>query len=191
MCLSGCLDGSVIAIEQGSGRGGFMYRKQAGSKRWIMMKVDLVEWKSKAEAAAILECSEKTIERMVGRKEIERQDRRIPGRKSLPVYNPKDIERLREKSAVVEAFPVKGQGNGNALVKQKRGVGDLAALIDLFGDRERPRVAVNEKLYLSLDEAVELSGLSRAFLLRQIKGGELKAIKDRGWKIRRSELLKL
>ena len=53
---------------------------------------------------------------------------------------------------------------------------------------QRPRVAVNEKFYLTLAEAVELSGLSRAFLLRQIKSGGLKAMKDRGWKIRRSEL---
>ena len=156
-----------------------------------MEKTDLADWKTKAEAAAILECSEKTIERMVGRKEIERRDRRIPGRKPLPVYNPKDIEKALQKTAAVEAFPVQGQGNGNALVKRKRGVGDLHELIEHFAPRERPRVALNEKLYLSLDEAVELSGLSRAFLLRQIKSGGLEAIKDRGWKIRRSELEKL
>ena len=51
--------------------------------------------------------------------------------------------------------------------------------------------AVNEKFYLTLPEAVELSGLSRPFLLRQIKGGGLETIKDGAWKIRRSELEQL
>ena len=60
----------------------------------------------------------------------------------------------------MEAFPVKRQGNGgNALVKRSRGVGELRDFLELAGS-----------------------------LLRQIKGGELKAMKDRGWKIRRSEL---
>ncbi len=67
-------------------------------------------------------------------------------------------------------------------------MGELGDFLELAGALQRPQVAVNEKFYLTLGEAVELSGLSRAFLLRQIKGGELKAIKDRGWKIRRSEL---
>ncbi len=155
-----------------------------------MEKIDLTEWKTKGEAAVILECSEKTIERMAGRREIERRDRRIAGRKPLPVFNPQDIERLQAASAVVEAFPVERQGNGgNALVKRSRGVGELGDFLELAGALgQRPRVAVNEKFYLTLAEAVELSGLSRAFLLRQIKSGELKAMKDRGWKIRRSEL---
>ena len=145
--------------------------------------------KPRQKQAAILDCSEKTIERMAGRREIERRDRRIPGRKPLPVFNPRDIERLQEASAVVEAFPVKRQGNGgNGLVKRNRGVGELGDFLEFAGSLQRPQVAVNEKFYLTLAEAVELSGLSRAFLLRQIKRGELKAIKDRGWKIRRSEL---
>ncbi len=154
-----------------------------------MMKVDLAEWKTKGEAAVILECSEKTIERMAGRREIERRERRIPGRKPLPVFNPEDIERLQAASAVVEAFPVKRQGNGgNALVKRSGGADGFNSVIDFAAAMQRPRVTVNEKFYLTLAEAVELSGLSRAFLLRQIKSGGLKAIKDRGWKIRRSEL---
>ena len=154
-----------------------------------MEKIDLTEWKTKGEAAVILECSEKTIERMAGRREIERRDRRIAGRKPLPVFNPQDIERLQAASAVVEAFPVERQGNGgNALVKRSGGAEGFNPVIDLVAAMQLPRVKVNEKFYLTLAEAVELSGLSRAFLLRQIKSGGLKAMKDRGWKIRRSEL---
>ena len=153
-----------------------------------MGKVDLADWKTKVEAAAILECSEKTIERMAERREVERRVRRT-GTRPRPVYNPKDIEQRREQNEAVEAFPVvKRQGNGNALVKRNGGEDSFSPVIDLAAAMQRPRVKVNEKFYLTLDEAVELSGLSRAYLLRQIKAGELKAIKDRGWKIRRSEL---
>jgi excisionase family DNA binding protein len=48
-----------------------------------------------------------------------------------------------------------------------------------------------EKLFLTVREACELSGLSRALLVRRIKSGELAALKDGSWKIRRSDIEKL
>ena len=61
-----------------------------------MMMVDqLDDWKTQAEAAEILKCSQRTIGRMVGQKKIQRILRRVPGRKPMPVFNPDDIEALR------------------------------------------------------------------------------------------------
>ena len=49
-------------------------------------------------------------------------------------------------------------------------------------------VKPSEELFLTLDEAVEYTGLTRAFLKRAIGEGVIEAIKDRSWKVRRSAL---
>ncbi len=51
------------------------------------------------------------------------------------------------------------------------------------------RTSARDKLLLSLQEAQQLTGLSRAFLVESIKQEELKAQKlGRGWKIKRRDL---
>ena len=53
------------------------------------MAIDpLDNWKTQAEAAAILKCSQKTIGRMATQKKIQRVLRRVPGRTPMPVFNP-------------------------------------------------------------------------------------------------------
>ena len=49
-------------------------------------------------------------------------------------------------------------------------------------------VKPSEKLFLTLNEAVEYIGLTRAFLQRAIGEGVIEAIKDRNWKVRRTDL---
>jgi excisionase family DNA binding protein len=46
-------------------------------------------------------------------------------------------------------------------------------------------------LFLSLSEAARYTGLTEAFLRRKIDCGELPAIKDRGWKLRRADLRRI
>jgi hypothetical protein len=52
-------------------------------------------------------------------------------------------------------------------------------------------VPLMEKLYLTLMEASQLSGLSQHFLQARIDSGDLKIINDTGIKIRRTDLKKL
>lgn len=53
----------------------------------------------------------------------------------------------------------------------------------------QPREPLSHKLLLKLPEVSELTGLGRDFLLRAVKGGELKAVKIGGaWRIKRSDL---
>lgn len=47
------------------------------------------------------------------------------------------------------------------------------------------------KLFLTIEEAAQYSGLSQAYLRNQVHKGHLSALKDRGWKIRRADLDKL
>ena len=44
-----------------------------------MLTDQLNDWKTQAEAAEILKCSEKTVGRMAAQKKIERVLRRVPG----------------------------------------------------------------------------------------------------------------
>ena len=71
-----------------------------------MAQDKFADWKSKAEAAQILRCSHKTIERLAGQNKIQKHMRRIPGRRSTPVYHPDDIEALRNDTANLEPFPM-------------------------------------------------------------------------------------
>ena len=83
-----------------------------------MVSDPLDDWKTQAEAAEILKCSQKTVGRMAAQKKIQRVLRRVPGRKPMPVFNPDDIEAIRAEMVQVEPFPVKERGEGKALVRQ-------------------------------------------------------------------------
>ena len=158
-----------------------------------MVMVDqLDEWKTQAEAAEILKCSQRTIGRMAGQKKIQRILRRVPGRKPMPVFNPDDIEALRAEMVQIEPFPVRERGEGKALARQTS-QGRVDLLAQLLADQIPPAraVPVAQKVFLNLKEATEYSGMPKAWLMREIKSGKIKAIKAGGWRIRRLDLEQL
>ena len=157
-----------------------------------MVTDQLDDWKTQAEAAEILKCSQKTVGRMAAQKKIQRVLRRVPGRKPMPVFNPDDIEALRAEMVKVEPFPVRERGEEKALVRQTRQRG-VDLLAQLLADRISPAsaVPVGQKIFLNLKEAAEYSGLPKAWLMREIKSGNIKAMKAGGWRIRRAELEQL
>ena len=151
----------------------------------------LDDWKTQDEAAAILGCSTKTIARLAEQKKIQRVLRRIPGRKPMPVFNPADIETIRKKTVEIEPFPVAKQVEDLALAPQAR-QREAGLLMRLLLDRASPAVtSPRHKLFLTLREAADYSGMPRAWLIQKIKAGELAAIKARGWRIRRADLEQL
>ena len=152
----------------------------------------LDDWKTQAAAAEILKCSQKTVGRMAAQKKIQRVLRRVPGRKPMPVFNPDDIEAIRAEMVQVEPFPVKEQGEVTTLARQPS-KGGVELLAQLLADRMSPgrSVPVEQKVFLNLREAVEYGGMPKAWLLREIKSGKIKAIKAGGWRIRRAELEQL
>ena len=155
---------------------------------------DLDDWKTKAEAAEILSCSQKTIERMAAQKRIQKIMRRNPGRKATPVYHPGDIEAIRSDSVQFEGFHVgrdEEQVMAMALPPPQSGDDRPAPL---SADRDSPvpaTTAPRHKLFLTLDEAADYSGMPKAWLLRKIEKGELSAIEAGGWRIRRADLEQL
>ena len=150
-------------------------------------------WKSKTEAAQILGCSLKTIERLATQKKIQKAMRRIPGRKAKPVYHPGDIEAIRAGTAQLEPFQGGEHEPAAALAPARRNSGFelLLQLLSNSGPVTPAATAPRHKLFLTLKEAVDYSGMSRGWLLNKIKAGELHAIKAGGWKIRRSDLEKV
>ena len=50
---------------------------------------------------------------------------------------------------------------------------------------------MEQKVFLNLKEAVEYSGMPKAWLMREIKSGKIEAIKAGGWRIRRADLEQL
>ena len=102
-----------------------------------MVTDPLDDWKTQAEAAEILRCSQKTVGRMAAQKKIQRVLRRVPGRKPMPVFNPDDIEAIRAEMVQVEPFPVKERGKGKALARLPS-QGGVDLLAQLLADRISP-----------------------------------------------------
>ena len=149
----------------------------------------LPDWKTLTEAAEILKCSNRTILRMAEQKRIQRVSRRIPGRKPMPIFNPLDLEAIRKETLENEPFLVAQQVENLALAPQTRQRG-LDLLAQMFTDRSAaaPRVPLERKIFLTLIEASEYSGMPRAWILQKIKADELPALKSRGWRIRRADI---
>ena len=155
-----------------------------------MSQEPLDAWKSKSEAAQIIGCSPKTIERLATQKKIQKAMRRIPGRKATPVYHPGDIEAIRAGTAQLEPFQIGERESAADLAPARRnsGVELLLQLLSNSGAGTATATAPRHKLFLTLKEAADYSGMSRGWLLRKIKASELPAVKTGGWKIRRSDL---
>jgi len=176
-----------------------------------MTDTDLSDWFSIAEAATRIGVSTRTIERLAKARQLEQRLRPQAGSPAVAVYNPDDVARIaseRRRAPAPFVLPAVSTGNGNGTgltYPNRAGTGDpdkLAAgdtaLLRQFitlavqALQSPPSPPVAEKLaarhVLTLDEAVQWSGWSRTYLLRKIHTGTLKAEKDGGWKIRRTDL---
>ena len=156
---------------------------------------DLSTWKTKTEAAALLQVSEKTIERMAvdgdspAEGKVRRAFRRIPGRRDLPVYSPADLAKIA--GTTIEATPIDDshQAKLPAIVRKvSKSLGndrmemmrpqDRTVLLSAMAEAEI--VPVHMRLYLSVDEAIRFSGLGRHHLEKLIQGGKLELLKGAG-----------
>ncbi len=147
-------------------------------------KEDLSTWVPKSDVFRETGISERSLERRVQARKIRQGYRTMPGRRPLPVLHPDDVEALRgemvqrtteeqERSTALATLPVRPGGTDafNAL---------LSAL-----SHNTPAV---QPAFLGLKEASAYIGLSIAYLKRAIEAGDLDAVKDRGWRIRRRDL---
>lgn len=166
--------------------------------------MDADGWLTKADAATRLGVGERTVERLAARGALTARMR--PGFPTM--YNPEDVDRMASASrtvhraAIAAADPTtRANGNGHgALVRQEAPVPEpLVEPIVRFLELLTTRLAIGPTgptgptpiapLYVSVDEAACLTGLSRPTVRRMVAEGKLPFERDRGGiKIRRDAL---
>jgi predicted DNA-binding transcriptional regulator AlpA len=150
------------------------------------------------EAMQMLGKSQATMERHVTNRTVPM--RLIPrrGQKPMRVFLASALEELRNKeqrrkahrppSAITPKPPaLNTQITTFALDKIAAAGIAIASALDAHLHK-KPIVPIAEKLWLSLEEAEELSGLARATLLKLAQSGAVTALKSGGWKLRRKSL---
>lgn len=177
-----------------------------------MTETDLSDWLPIADAAKVLGCSTRTIERLGRARKLEQRLRPQAGSPAVAVYNPDDVARLAQERRpapapfVLPVGPANGPTNGNSFPETSGSLKETLARLPAGDDPIRQLFAaalravlqsppsppvsatVAETLFLTLKDAAALTGLSQAFLRRMITAGTLTAIRDRGWRIRRKDL---
>jgi excisionase family DNA binding protein len=177
-----------------------------------MADVDYATWLTKQQAADAIGVTTKTVEQLAKDRKLEQAFWRRPtGGPQLAVYNPDDVTRIAlERHQAPAPFvlpaiaPATGNGNGRrhadppsqALARPASApAGDDLVRQFLHGllraASTPPASESSEKLFLTIAEAADLSGLSRTYLRRLIRDEKLPAMRDRGWRIRRRDLEQL
>ncbi len=131
-------------------------------------------WPSKAEAAARLGVSARTVERYIDSGRLGSRQQHAPGRKPVVVVDPAGLNALLAESAAVPASLVR---SAPAAASPAASAAPLAALAELLASRLAPPApAAPLKPWLTLDEAAEYSGLPAPWLLAQARSGSLVAV---------------
>jgi excisionase family DNA binding protein len=151
-----------------------------------------MELKSKREAAELLGLSTRGIERAVRRGHLTVLYRDSKhGKKAW--FRPPELERYRQlqeaRGPVGFTSGIPGQPPAGPMV------GTLIPMVEMAPRRRRERtpaadaVPIAYRLTLSVDEAAQLSGLPRSFILKSIHDDKLKAIRiGRSYHVKRSDL---
>jgi excisionase family DNA binding protein len=137
---------------------------------------NLSAWVTKPQAAERLQASVKTIERLVMRGQLKQRARVEANQKEVAVYNPVELDRIAAKrGASVAAGPV--------------AVADVPKPVEAAKAAVRPGVPIPKKLWLSVREAAEYSGLPKAFLRGAVRTGVFPAAHKFGGSWRLSRLM--
>jgi len=181
-----------------------------------MAETDLSDWLTISEAAALIGCSTRTIERWGRARLLEQRLRPQAGSPPVAVYSPDDVARIAaERRAAPAPFvlPAVSTGNGNGhrhgpLAKAGRSpfsnfdearaamvsvVTDLARAMQTNLSPPSPPVSatVAETPWIDIPTAAAVLGRSEAYVRRQIKDGRLKAERDRCLVVRRTDVEEL
>jgi excisionase family DNA binding protein len=147
---------------------------------------DKPTWFTKQEAAQIIGCSIRSVERLVERGELKQKFLRVANRRPIAILDPAGVEKAKQKT--VAAIPPAMTEHGTALLPRTVQSSDvmttIASSVALLQGKEL-------KMFLTLQEAADFTGLTRTFIERLIAEGKLPAIRDRFVKVRRTDLLRL
>jgi hypothetical protein len=176
-----------------------------------MPQKDYSTWLTKQQAAQIIGASTKQLERWAQSKRLQSKLWKRPeGGPKIVVYHPGDVEQLAHERNSDESEPFvlpaaaeeKPKVNGShAIAVRQPPAGEflqtLAAAIAGASQTSETRLGLRlaERLYLTIPEAAEFTGLGVGYLRRQIAERKLELVKGAGPRradvLRRTELEKL
>ena len=156
------------------------------------VKHDYSTWYLKQQAAEAIGISTKQLDRWANEKRLQRVKWRRPaGGPVLNVYHPGDVDRLAQSRHQVGAFvlpdgdPPATNGAHAVAVRQPSGeqfLEALAAAVSVMSQTSQTYqpVRLAERIYLTIGEAVEYTGLGARYLRRQVAVGNLDLVKGAG-----------
>lgn len=171
-----------------------------------MPKRDYSTWLTKQQAADAIGVSTKLVEQLAkGRKIQTAKWKRPEGGPRLSVYHPGDVARERTaRNPDAEPFvlapgqdaPTADDRGVAVAVRQPGAEQFLQALAAAVGgtsqNSQSHSVRTAERLFLTIPDAADYSGLPQSHIRGLMKTGALKAMKTGGgWRIRRADLEKL
>jgi DNA-binding transcriptional MerR regulator len=152
---------------------------------------DLSAWLTKPEAAKAIGASEKQIERLAKKGQIEQKFRTAPGQARVSIFHPGDVERI--VNAQKTTFRV--QDSALATISDSIDArstetfsGLAAALARLAGVAEDVSRNALQTIYVPMGEAVRLTGLPANTIRRLAREGRVARLSR---KYRRADLEKL
>jgi excisionase family DNA binding protein len=168
-----------------------------------MAKPDYSHWLTKQQAADAIGCSTKTIEKLAGEKKIQQAYWKRPETgATVSMYHPDDVSRIRlARNPDAEPFVIPDEGAPAAETTAVTAPASqftpdrLLSVLSAFADtsqNSKNGVRTAERLFLTLAEAADYSGLPQVHIRRLLKEGKIEALKTgSGWRIRRAALEKL
>lgn len=177
--------------------------------------LDLSTWLTKQQAADAIGVSTKTIEQFAKDGKIQQAVWRPQNRGAAKaVYQPDDVARIAaDRKPGLAPFvlpagvtlPVNGNGHPTGIQLGSKvdatptgeevlrlvfaaALRTLAAEPPMASENPSEKTSETPKLFLTIEEAATVSGLSRACLRKLIADGSIRGIRDRGWKIARRDL---
>ena len=139
-----------------------------GMPKVLQPKRDYSTWPTKQKAADLIGVSTKTIENYVKEKKIKQASWKRPtGGPALAVYNPEDVNRLAHRmsnAVIVDSPGAAPPGNGHEQLAPIGPALNGAALIETILRTIQKTSETSEKLFLTIPEAAEFTGLSAAFI---------------------------
>ena len=141
------------------------------------------DWLTKQEAAQVIGCSIRSVERLVERGEIKQKFLRVANRRPIAILDPADVA----KQETLEKIPPPLQEQVTALIPRATQPDALATITNALAVIQGKDL----KMFLTLDEASTLTGLTVGRLNRLRKEGKLPSIVDGQVKVRRIDLFRL
>ena len=148
---------------------------------------DFAAWLTKQEAARAIGASEKQIERLAKKGQIEQKFRTAPGQARVSIFHPGDVQRIVDGQRTT--FRVQETALSVSDRIDTRATDVFAQVLEHIAHVVEAQNNWNERaVYVSLDEALRITGLSAATVRRLAREGRVARLSR---KYRRADLEKL